>query len=166
MKTGGSSAWWRRTTWAAPSIPWPAPDRSKAACTWAWATRCRRISRRTDGVPDSLLLRDLGILKAKDTPQVDVILIEVPDEVGGYGAKGAGEIGWCRRPERWRARYIPTTESGASACRWRCAGRGAVGSEIASQGRCRTMCGKQRTPDKASVLQTEDGRACDCQSCE
>src|SRR4029077_10071599 len=45
------------------------------------------------GVPDSLLLRDCGILKAKDTPPVDVILIEVPDEVGGYGAKGAGEIG-------------------------------------------------------------------------
>jgi xanthine dehydrogenase molybdenum-binding subunit len=26
-------------------------------------------------------------------PAVDVILIEVPDEVGGYGAKGVGEIG-------------------------------------------------------------------------
>jgi hypothetical protein len=39
------------------------------------------------------LLRDTGILKAKDTPRIDVILIEVPDEVGGYGAKGAGEIG-------------------------------------------------------------------------
>jgi len=47
----------------------------------------------TDGRPDSLLLRDLGILMAKDMPQVDVILIEVPDEVGGYGAKGVGEIG-------------------------------------------------------------------------
>jgi xanthine dehydrogenase molybdenum-binding subunit len=47
----------------------------------------------TGAKPDSLLLRDLGILKAKDTPQIDVILIEVPDEVGGYGAKGAGEIG-------------------------------------------------------------------------
>lgn len=47
----------------------------------------------TRGTPDSLLLRDLGILKAKDTPPVDVILIEVPDEVGGYGSKGAGEIG-------------------------------------------------------------------------
>ncbi len=45
------------------------------------------------GRPDSLLLRDLGILKAKDTPQIDVILIEVPDEIGGYGAKGVGEIG-------------------------------------------------------------------------
>jgi aldehyde oxidoreductase len=49
--------------------------------------------RSTGGVPDSLLLRDCGILKAKHTPRVDVILIEVPDEVGGYGAKGAGEIG-------------------------------------------------------------------------
>src|SRR6266550_1116683 len=47
----------------------------------------------TDGRPDSLLLRDCGILRAKDTPRIDVILIEVPDEVGGYGAKGAGEIG-------------------------------------------------------------------------
>jgi selenium-dependent xanthine dehydrogenase len=47
----------------------------------------------TDARPDSLLLRDMGILRAKDTPPVDVILIEVPDEVGGYGAKGAGEIG-------------------------------------------------------------------------
>jgi aldehyde oxidoreductase len=47
----------------------------------------------TNATPDSLALRDCGILKAKDTPRIDVILIEVPDEVGGYGAKGAGEIG-------------------------------------------------------------------------
>ena len=37
----------------------------------------------TGGVPDSLLLRDLGILKAADTPPVEVILVEVPD-----GARG------------------------------------------------------------------------------
>jgi aldehyde oxidoreductase len=47
----------------------------------------------TNGKPDSLLLRDLGIVRAKHMPIVDVILIEVPDEVGGYGAKGVGEIG-------------------------------------------------------------------------
>ncbi len=47
----------------------------------------------TGARPDSLALRECGILKAKDTPRIDVILIEVPDEVGGYGAKGAGEIG-------------------------------------------------------------------------
>jgi selenium-dependent xanthine dehydrogenase len=47
----------------------------------------------TNGVPDSLALRDLGIVPARQTPPIDVILIEVPDEVGGYGAKGVGEIG-------------------------------------------------------------------------
>ncbi len=47
----------------------------------------------TGAVPDSLLLRDLGILKAQDTPEVEVILVEVPDTVGGYGSKGVGEIG-------------------------------------------------------------------------
>jgi xanthine dehydrogenase molybdenum-binding subunit len=47
----------------------------------------------TKGVPDSLALRELGIVAAKNMPDVDVILIEVPDEIGGYGAKGVGEIG-------------------------------------------------------------------------
>jgi xanthine dehydrogenase molybdenum-binding subunit len=47
----------------------------------------------TRGVPDSLALRDLGIVAAKHMPDLDVILIEVPDEIGGYGAKGVGEIG-------------------------------------------------------------------------
>ncbi len=45
------------------------------------------------GVPNSLKLRDLGILKAAETPTAEVLLIEVPDPVGGYGAKGVGEIG-------------------------------------------------------------------------
>jgi CO/xanthine dehydrogenase Mo-binding subunit len=45
------------------------------------------------GRPDSTLLRDLGIIRAKDVPEIDVILVEVPDPVGGYGAKGVGEIG-------------------------------------------------------------------------
>ena len=47
----------------------------------------------TDGRPDSLALKDLGIVRARHMPQVDVILIEVPDEIGVYGAKGVGEIG-------------------------------------------------------------------------
>jgi xanthine dehydrogenase molybdenum-binding subunit len=47
----------------------------------------------TGGIPDSLGLRDVGLVPAKHMPEVDVILIEVPDEVGGYGAKGVGEIG-------------------------------------------------------------------------
>jgi xanthine dehydrogenase molybdenum-binding subunit len=47
----------------------------------------------TGGRPDSLKMRDFGLVPAKHMPHVDVILIEVPDEVGGYGAKGVGEIG-------------------------------------------------------------------------
>jgi xanthine dehydrogenase molybdenum-binding subunit len=47
----------------------------------------------TNGIPDSLALRDMGIMRAKHMPPVDVVLLEVPDEVGGYGAKGVGEIG-------------------------------------------------------------------------
>jgi xanthine dehydrogenase molybdenum-binding subunit len=47
----------------------------------------------TNGRPDFLGLRDMGIVPAKHMPKVDIILIEVPDEVGGYGAKGVGEIG-------------------------------------------------------------------------
>jgi xanthine dehydrogenase molybdenum-binding subunit len=47
----------------------------------------------TNGVPDALGLRDVGLVAAKHMPDVDIILVEVPDEVGGYGAKGVGEIG-------------------------------------------------------------------------
>jgi xanthine dehydrogenase molybdenum-binding subunit len=47
----------------------------------------------TGGVPESLRLRDLGILGAAETPPVEVILVEVADAFGGYGAKGVGEIG-------------------------------------------------------------------------
>jgi len=47
----------------------------------------------TNGRPDSLKMRDFGLVPAREMPPVDIILIEVPDEVGGYGAKGVGEIG-------------------------------------------------------------------------
>ncbi len=47
----------------------------------------------TNGVPDSLRMRDIQIIKAKDMPEVEVILIEEPEEVGGFGSKGVGEIG-------------------------------------------------------------------------
>jgi xanthine dehydrogenase molybdenum-binding subunit len=47
----------------------------------------------SEGRPASTRLRDLGILKAGDMPEVEVILVEVPDPVGGYGSKGVGEIG-------------------------------------------------------------------------
>ncbi len=56
------------------------------------------------GRPRSLALRDLGILTAADMPEVEVILVEVADPVGGYGAKGVGEIG-----------LVPTAAAVASA---------------------------------------------------
>ena len=46
-----------------------------------------------DGRPESLKFKDLGILRAKEMPEVVVIGIEEKDPVGPYGAKGIGEIG-------------------------------------------------------------------------
>ena len=46
-----------------------------------------------DGQPESTLLRKCGILRAAQTPDIEVIGVEVPDEFGPYGAKGVGEIG-------------------------------------------------------------------------
>ena len=41
----------------------------------------------------STKLADLGIIKAKHTPEIEVILLEVPDPHTKYGVKGVGEIG-------------------------------------------------------------------------
>jgi xanthine dehydrogenase molybdenum-binding subunit len=46
-----------------------------------------------DGMPVSFKLRDLGVLRARDMPEVEVILVEVPEPEGPFGAKGVGEIG-------------------------------------------------------------------------
>ncbi len=46
-----------------------------------------------NGVPKSTRLRKMGILRAKETPEMEVIGIEVPDPHGPYGVKGVGEIG-------------------------------------------------------------------------
>ena len=35
----------------------------------------------------------MGILRAKEMPEVEVVGVEVPDPYGPYGAKGVGEIG-------------------------------------------------------------------------
>jgi xanthine dehydrogenase molybdenum-binding subunit len=46
-----------------------------------------------EGRPKSTRLRDCGILRAWEMPEMEVIGIEVPDPYGPYGAKGVGEIG-------------------------------------------------------------------------
>ncbi len=46
-----------------------------------------------DGMPTTFRLRDLGVLRARDMPEVEVILVEEPEPEGPFGAKGVGEIG-------------------------------------------------------------------------
>jgi xanthine dehydrogenase molybdenum-binding subunit len=45
------------------------------------------------GRPKSTRLRQMGILRAKEMPEMEIIGVEVPDPHGPYGAKGVGEIG-------------------------------------------------------------------------
>jgi xanthine dehydrogenase molybdenum-binding subunit len=46
-----------------------------------------------DGIPSTFKLRDLGVLRARGMPAVEVILVEEPEPEGPFGAKGVGEIG-------------------------------------------------------------------------
>ena len=45
------------------------------------------------GFPTNMTLRSLGILRAKDVPAIDVVLVESPQPNSPYGIKGVGEIG-------------------------------------------------------------------------
>jgi xanthine dehydrogenase molybdenum-binding subunit len=57
-----------------------------------------------NGMPVTHKLRELGVLRARDMPVVEVILIEEPEPEGPMGAKGVGEIG-----------LVPTAAAVASA---------------------------------------------------
>jgi aldehyde oxidoreductase len=46
-----------------------------------------------DGKPTNMTLRSLGIIRPKDMPPVETILVEVPQPRAPYGIKGVGEIG-------------------------------------------------------------------------
>jgi selenium-dependent xanthine dehydrogenase len=45
------------------------------------------------GRPVTSSMREIGVLRAKDTPDIEVILVEEHEPEGPYGAKGVGEIG-------------------------------------------------------------------------
>ena len=45
------------------------------------------------GMPTNMTLRSLGILRAKDIPEIEVQLVEAPQPGAPYGIKGVGEIG-------------------------------------------------------------------------
>jgi xanthine dehydrogenase molybdenum-binding subunit len=46
-----------------------------------------------DGMPATFKLRELGVIRAREMPHVEVILVEDPEPEGPFGAKGVGEIG-------------------------------------------------------------------------
>ena len=58
------------------------------------------------GYPVSTDLNDLGIIRSKHVPEIKVKLLEVPDPLTHYGAKGVGEIG-----------LVPTAAAVAGALR-------------------------------------------------
>jgi xanthine dehydrogenase molybdenum-binding subunit len=43
--------------------------------------------------PTNMTLKSLGIIRPKDMPAVDVVLLECPQPDSPYGIKGVGEIG-------------------------------------------------------------------------
>ncbi len=45
------------------------------------------------GQPNNLTLKSLSIIRPKDMPDVEVILVESPQPNSPYGIKGVGEIG-------------------------------------------------------------------------
>ncbi len=53
----------------------------------------RGLPHRRVGRPTATTLRQLGILRAKDVPPIDVVLVERPQPRAPYGIKGVGEIG-------------------------------------------------------------------------
>ena len=59
-----------------------------------------------NGWPTNMTLKSLGILRPKDMPPVDVILVESPQPGAPYGIKGVGEIG-----------LVPTAGAVAAALR-------------------------------------------------
>jgi CO/xanthine dehydrogenase Mo-binding subunit len=44
-------------------------------------------------MPVTSSLREIGVLRARDMPTIEVILVEEPEPEGPFGAKGVGEIG-------------------------------------------------------------------------
>lgn len=46
-----------------------------------------------DGRPVTYKMREIGVLRARDMPEVEVMLVEDPEPEGPFGAKGVGEIG-------------------------------------------------------------------------
>jgi aldehyde oxidoreductase len=67
------------------------------------------------GFPTNVTLRSLGILRAKDVPEIEVRIVEVPQPRSPFGIKGVGEIGLVpTAPAVAAARRAATGEWAAS----------------------------------------------------
>ncbi|HET9724753.1 MAG TPA: selenium-dependent xanthine dehydrogenase [Actinomycetota bacterium] len=91
------------------------------------------------GVPVTTTLKSLGIVPAPRMPEVECILVEVPQPEGPYGAKGVGEIGLVPTAPavagalrafdgRWRTRLPMRDSAAARAAVPRLAAAGARGA--------------------------------------
>jgi xanthine dehydrogenase molybdenum-binding subunit len=87
-----------------------------------------------DGMPLVFKMRDIGALRARDMPEIEVILVEEHEPEGPFGAKGVGEIG-----------LVPTAGAVANALamfdgvrRTRLPMKGSAAAEHISVGRIRT----------------------------
>jgi xanthine dehydrogenase molybdenum-binding subunit len=45
------------------------------------------------GFPVNATMRKIGVLRAHETPDIEVVLVEQPEPMGPFGARGVGEIG-------------------------------------------------------------------------
>lgn len=86
------------------------------------------------GFPTKTTLRSLNILRAKDVPPIDVVLVEVPQPRAPYGIKGVGEIG-----------LVPTAGAVAAALH-------------AADGRWRNVLPMNASADAAGDDRNADGR--------
>jgi len=93
-----------------------------------------------DGLPVTTSLYQLGVLRAKDMPAVEVVLVESPEPEGPFGAKGIGELG-----------LVPTAAAVASALeafdgvrRTRLPMKDSPAARVTTVGRIRTKAPRER----------------------
>jgi len=69
-----------------------------------------------DGMPTTFKLRDLGVLRARDMPEIKVILVEEPEPEGPLAPRASAKSVSCPRLRPWPAPSRPTTACGATGC--------------------------------------------------
>ena len=92
-----------------------------------------------DGMPVTFKMKEIGALRARDMPHMDVTLVEEPEPEGPLGAKGIGEIG-----------LVPTAAAVASAL---AAFRRHPPHDAADEGLARRARDERRFPARKDVIE-------------